>query len=255
MREFYRNSSKFLTASLIIVFIWQIISMTGAGLFLPSPATVIIRLIEIFPSVLLRHTAASFLRTIIPVLLASILAYPAGVVSGLSRKGDFIISPLSYLLYPVPKIALLPLFLLIFGLGELSRILIVFSVIFFQVLLSVRDSVKNIEKEYFTSISILGGRFFHAFRYVIWPHTLPRFISSVRISAATSLSVLFFAETFGTDKGLGFFIMDSWIRVAYKDMAAGILCISLLGLAFFYSLDAAEKYFCPWITGNNNENR
>lgn len=252
MKGFFRTSAQFLTASFFIILIWQIISMTGAGSFLPPPFDVIKRVIEIFPSVLLRHTAASLTRTILPVLLASIIAYPAGVVSGLSRKGDFFISPLSYLLYPVPKIALLPLFLLLFGLGEISRVLIVFSVIFFQVLLSVRDSVKGIEKEYFTSISILGGRFFHAFRYVIWPHTLPRFISSVRISAATSLSVLFFAETFGTDRGLGFFIMDSWIRVAYKDMASGILCISLLGLAVFYSLDAAEKFFCAWRIDNNS---
>ncbi|MDX9800942.1 MAG: ABC transporter permease subunit [Spirochaetia bacterium] len=247
MKSLIRNSAQFLTGSLIILSLWQLISMSSAGIFLPPPFDVIRRVIEIFPSLLLRHTAASFLRTAIPVLLASSLAYPAGVISGLSKKGDFIISPLSYLLYPVPKIALLPLFLLLFGLGEVSRILIVFSVIFFQVLLSVRDSVKSIEKEYFTSISIMGGKFRHVFCYVIWPHTLPRFISSVRISAATSLSVLFFAETFGTDRGLGFFIMDSWIRVAYKDMAAGIVCISLLGLAFFYLLDAAEKYFCRWL--------
>ncbi len=246
MKSSERKKAGAITGMLVIAAFWHLLSFTGAGVFIPSPVSVAIRTLEIFPSVLLRHTAASLLRAVVPVILSALLAYPAGVLSGLSRKADFIISPLSYLLYPVPKIALLPIFMLVFGLGELSRILVVFSVIFFQVLISVRDNVKNIEKEYFTSLSILGGSHMHTFRYVIWPHTLPRFISAVRISAATALSVLFFAETFGTDAGLGFFIMDSWIRVSYIDMACGILCISLLGLALFCSLDAAERKLCGW---------
>ena len=235
-----------LSGIFFIFLIWHLISMTKAGIFIPSPAAVFARTIFLFPSVLLRHTSASLLRITAAVFTAVIAAYPLGVIAGLSGKGGLVISPAAYLLYPVPKIALLPLFLLIFGIGELSRILLVFSVIFFQVLISVRDSVKSIEKEYFTSISILGGRKLHVMRYVIWPHTLPRLLSAVRVSTATSLSVLFFTETFGTSSGLGFFIMDSWIRVAYEDMMAGILCISLLGIMLFALLDAAEKKLCAW---------
>lgn len=230
----------------MIAGLWQILSMTGAGSFIPPPVTVFARTIEIFPSVLSFHTAASFGRILVSVAAASIFAYPLALLAALSGKGEKIISPAAYLLYPVPKIALLPLFLIFFGIGEISKIMVVFAVIFFQMLISVRDSIKGIEKEYFTSISLLGGKPCHTFIYVIWPHTLPRVISSLRISTATALSVLFFAETFGTRKGLGFFIMDSWIRVAYADMLAGIVCISLLGILLFSVLDAAENYFCSW---------
>ncbi len=235
------------TAALVsLIFIWKIISITKEGSFLPSPEKTISRAIVIFPSILSLHITVSFIRIAIALLFAVIFAYPAGVAAALYKRADLIISPISYILYPIPKIALLPLFLLFFGIGEISKIVIVFSVIFFQILISVRDSVKRIETEYFISISIMGGKINHIIKYVIWPHTLPGMLSALRISAATSLSVLFFAETFGTKKGLGFFIMDSWMRIAYDDMMAGILSISLLGIILFTLLDIAEKKICSW---------
>ena len=75
---------------------------------------------------------------------------------------------------------------------------------------------------------------------------LPNFITSLRVAMGTAISVLFFTETFGTKYGMGYFIMDSWLRVNYLDMYAGIVVLSLIGLFLFGFLDLVENYFCKW---------
>jgi NitT/TauT family transport system permease protein len=165
---------------------------------------------------------------------------------GRKQLFDRILSPVTYILYPIPKTALLPVLLLLFGIGNLSKILLLLLVLFFQVLLNLRDGATRINEEYLLSVRSLGATQFQRFRFVIFPAVLPRLLTSLRTGSGTALSVLFFAETFFTEYGLGFYIMDSWVRVSYTEMFSGILCISLLGLALFLGIDAIEHRFCAW---------
>jgi NitT/TauT family transport system permease protein len=84
------------------------------------------------------------------------------------------------------------------------------------------------------------------FRNVIIPASLPGILTALRISLGTALSVLFFTETFGTEFGLGYFIMDAWMRVNYIDMFSGILVLSIMGLLLFVLLDIIERVCCRW---------
>ena len=179
-----------------------------------------------------------------------VTAVPAGVAIGRSRRLDRVLSPVLYVLYPVPKIALLPILMLLFGLGDSSKVVIVFLVLFFQVLVAVRDAAREVPRPFLLSLRSLGGTRRHAIRYVFAPALVPALLSSLRVGTGTALAVLFFSETFGTSVGLGWFVMESWMRMSYVDMFAGILCLGLVGLAAFLVIDALHRRLCRWQAGS-----
>ncbi len=231
---------------LIVLLLWYVITLIAGPRVVPFAHEVVFYTVRNFPKHLWKHTMASLLRVIISLGIAVATALPLGILMGRKKPIDRIFSPLSYILYPIPKTALLPVLLLLFGLGDLSKVLLLLLVLFFQVLLTLRDGATRINEAYLLSIRSLGATPFQRFRYVIFPAVLPRLLTSLRTGSGSALAVLFFAETFFTEHGLGFYIMDSWVRVSYTEMFSGILCISLLGLGLFLGIDALERRFCAW---------
>ena len=146
----------------------------------------------------------------------------------------------------LPKIALLPVVMLLFGVGEWSKLILVFLIIVFQVVVAVRDAVAAIPSETYAPLRVLGASFAQIVRHIIVPASLPKFITAVRVAMATAISVLFFTETFGTQYGIGYYIMDAWLRVNYLDMYAGIVVLSAMGLLLFILLDWTERRMCAW---------
>jgi NitT/TauT family transport system permease protein len=215
------------------------------GRVLPPPHDVAVRFAQIVPQ-LVRHAGASLLRVLAALAVAGVLALPIGLAMGRSRRADRMLSPAAYLLYPVPKIALLPMLLLLLGTGNVARVVLVALVLFFQMLLAVRDGAKAVDEHYLLSIDSLGGGRWERLRHVILPSVLPRLLTAMRIGSATAIAVLFFAETFFTRVGLGYFIVDSWMKLTYLDMYAGILAMSLLGLSLFVGIDAVDRRVSRW---------
>jgi len=165
---------------------------------------------------------------------------------GYFKKIDLILSPIVYFNYPVPKIALLPIVMLIFGLGDSTKIVMIFLITFFPVVVNIRDEVKNIPEEVFYPMYSLGATNYQIAKEIIFPGILKAILTSLRLSIGTAISVLFFTENFGTEYGMGYFIMDSWMRINYIQMYSGILILSIIGLLFFIIIDIAEVIFCPW---------
>ncbi len=229
----------------VLLGMWWVLALAVPGGFIPAPDAVIGRFLARLP-VLLLHAAASLGRVLVALAFALLTAVPAGVAIGRSPRADRFLSPVAYLLYPVPKIALLPVLMLLFGLGNLPKVLIVFLVLFFQVLVSMRDASRDVAIEYLVSLRSLGATRRQAVRYVFLPALLPALFSSLRVGVGTALAVLFFSETFGTSAGLGWFVMESWMRVSYVDMFAGILCLGLLGLGIFLGIDGLHRRLCRW---------
>jgi NitT/TauT family transport system permease protein len=214
-----------------------------AGL-VPGPGEVAVRLVELLGNGLAAHVGASLLRIAAALVLTLATAVPAGIALGRSRRWDGALSPLVYLLFPVPKIALLPIVMLLLGIGNGARIAIVTLVLFFQVLVSTRDAARGVPEPLMVSLRSLGASRGQSLRWVVIPSILPALFSALRVGTATALAVLFFSETFGTRRGLGYFVMESWMRLSYVDMYAGILCLGLLGLALFAAIDALEAVTC-----------
>jgi NitT/TauT family transport system permease protein len=165
---------------------------------------------------------------------------------GYFTRCDRALSPIIYLIYPIPKIALLPMVMLLLGLGDSAKIFMISLIIVFQVIVAVRDGVKSIPKETYYPLYSLGAGFAAISREILIPASLPKFLTALRIAMATAISVLFFTETFGTQYGMGYFIMDSWMRVNYLEMYSGIVVLSGIGLMLFGAIDWLEGRLCNW---------
>jgi len=228
-----------------IVVPWYALSFLVSVRVVPFPHLVVARFAAYLPQIL-AHAGASLLRVLAALGLSAALAVPLGLAMGRSSRVDRGFAPAAYLLYPVPKIALLPILLLLLGTGDVTRVVLVSLVLFFQMLLSVRDGARAVEEHYLLSIDSLGGSRWDRLRHVIWPSVLPRLLTAMRIGSATAIAVLFFAETFFTSVGLGYFIMDSWMKLSYIDLYAGILAMSLLGLLLFVAIDRLERAVTKW---------
>lgn len=229
-----------------IVALWELLALSLRLPFLPPPAEVLSNIYNIFIPVISAHALCSLFRIVAGIAASLLLGVSIGLLMGYCRKLDRFLSPAVYITYPIPKIALLPLVMIIFGLGEASKIIMLTMIIVFQIIVASRDAVLGIPKETFYSVTSLGAGSAFIFAKVILPASLPGILTSVRISLGTALSVLFFTETFGTEKGMGYFIMDAWMRVDYTDMFSGIFVLSMVGLALFILLDIIEGICCRW---------
>ena len=238
---------KLIPPLLFFLMLWWVLALLLAIPFLPAPDKVILELLNQFRKGLLGpHLAVSLYRVLSALALAFIPALFLGILSGINRKIDRVISPGVYLLYPIPKVALLPIILLFLGLGNGSKIFFVAIIIFFQFYLNFRDETAGINRRYFDSLTTLGGGRIDQWRHIILPALLPRIYSSLRMTLGTAIAVLFLAETFATRQGIGWYIMDAWSRFAYVEMYAGITALSLSGLILFLLLDLAEALSCRW---------
>lgn len=231
---------------LIFLAVWQAAATWIQLPIIPSPGKVLENLINIFASQIAIHGFYSLWRIIAGLFIAVIVGIPLGLCMGYFPSWDRYLSPIVYLTYPIPKIALLPVVMLLFGLGESSKILMIFLIIVFQVIIAVRDGVKGIPKETYYPLYSLGAGFMDICREILIPASMPKFLTSLRVAMATAVSVLFFTETFGTTYGMGYFIMDAWMRVNYLEMYSGIAVLSNIGLILFGTIDYIERKTCSW---------
>ena len=237
----------YLIGACALLALWYLIAQAAELPILPSPERVAERLAGIFLSDIAVHGAYSLWRIAAGLCLAILIGFPLGMIMGDFPKADRYLAPIVYLTYPIPKIALLPILMLLAGLGELSKILMIFLIIVFQVVVAVRDGIHAIPKEIYEPLVSLGASFGEIFREILWPASLPKFLTAVRVAMATAISVLFFTETFGTQYGMGYFIMDAWLRVNYLEMYSGIVVLSAMGLMLFGLLDFVEYQTCRWV--------
>ncbi len=231
---------------LVVIILWYAVSWVLKIPIIPSPFAVFIHIIEIFESKMEIHLLYSLGRILGGIAISIIIGVPLGYLMGYFDKIDKVLSPLVYFTYPIPKIALLPIIMLLFGLGETSKLMMIVLIIIFQIIITSRDAVKGIPQEIFRSLQSLGASKLQTFTEVIIPASLPEVLTATRLALGTAVSILFFTETFGTEFGMGYFIMDSWMRVNYLDMYAGIVILSFMGFCIFSAIDISEKYICSW---------
>ena len=231
----------------MVFLLWYLLHMTIKSNVIPSPFTTVTVFIKLFPKTLFKHLLVSLSRILIAIGLSLLIGVPVGLYLGVNKGGDKIISPIIYILYPIPKIAFLPIFMIIFGIGDGAKIFLILTIIIFQIIIASRDGVNEIPKELFYSVYSLGVKGLGVYKHLILPSVLPKIISGLRISVGISISALFFAENFATSYGIGYYIMNSWSMVNYQEMFSGILGLSMLGLLMFKFLDLLDRKINPWI--------
>ena len=229
-----------------IVAAWAVAAALVRRPFLPSPLAAAWSLVaRLADGSLALHLGASGRR----VGLALLLTGPAaalGLAAGRSKRLDALVSPFVYLLHPLPKVAFLPVIMLFLGLGDPAKIFLIGLIIFGQVLVSARDAARAVPEALVESIRSLGASKVAVARHVVFPYALPALLSALRVGLGTAIAVLFIAETFASDAGLGWYVVDAWTRVDYPDMYAAIIALSVFGLACYLAVDAAEAVLCRW---------
>lgn len=247
--------ARYLVALAAIVVIWQVGALLLGVRVLPSPTAVACDFVKALgQSIFWEHTAASSLRASSGLLLGFSVAWPLGLLLGLSPALDRWLAPFIFITYPVPKILFLPVFLVLLGLGEAPKVILVALTVGYQILMVVRDSVRGIDSHYFESFatllplekrSSLAG-FLSLARHVAVPAALPAAITALRIATGTGVAVLFMAESFATDRGLGIMIIDSWGGLDLPRMFTGIVAMGLLGLILHWICECLEAHFSRW---------
>ncbi|MBL1226076.1 ABC transporter permease [Enterococcus sp. BWR-S5] len=228
-----------------LLFLWQLLTLLTNNRAVPNPFITLKRGWEIKEQLLL-HTGASTLRIMISLLLSLLFGVPLGIMFSRRSVADKLFGPLLYFLYPLPKVAFLPVFMLFFGLGNTSKVLLIFSIISIQVIVSIRDSVNRIPESYYQVMRNYHSSKVQELQFLILPALLPGLLASLRISTGISLASLFFAENYNTTYGLGYLILSAWSKMDYEEMFAGILMIGFLGYLLFSFFDFLERRVCRY---------
>jgi NitT/TauT family transport system permease protein len=225
---------------------WELLALAVGSPALPGPAAALADFARLFPSELARHLAVSARRVCLSLAAGTLLAAPLGLLVGRSPRIDAVAGPLLFLLYPIPKVVLLPVLLVLLGIGDLSKIALITLIVFFQILVTARDAARAIPAQAVLSVRSLGANRWQVVRHVVLPAALPDIFTALRIGSGTAIAVLFFSESIAGSSGLGYFILDAWGRIAYSEMFAGILAMALLGVAIYELLQLLEARLCRW---------
>jgi NitT/TauT family transport system permease protein len=226
----------------MFLILWQILSWIISRPILPSPVTVLPLFISsLFTGVLGFHFLASSGRVMASIALAVITAVPIGLGLGQIKSVNRIVSPLIAIVYPIPKIVFLPVIYVLMGITDISKIFLITLIIFFQILVVVRDEAANLHPELILSVRSLGAGRRALFRFVYLPASLPALLTALRVSVGTAIAVLFIAEQSLTNLGLGYYIVvETYQVLLYPEMYAGIMAMSLLGVILYFIIYSLE---------------
>jgi NitT/TauT family transport system permease protein len=192
------------------------------------------------------HLRASLVRSGTGFGLAVVLAIPLGAaVAWYSLLRD-VATPVLEIFRNTAALALLPVFVLILGIGETSKIAIVLFACFFPILLNTISGVASVDPQLLRTARVLGLSPVATFRKVVFPAAVPTIFTGIRISGAAAILVLIAAEMIGATAGLGFLINYSQLNFLIPQMYAGIVITSAVGLAINYALVALERRFSRW---------
>jgi len=225
---------------------WQAASVLVHNPAFPPPLPAVRAFVAAFGHGMAVHLAVSTFRVLAAIGWALLLGVPLGLWLGRKPALDRLLAPLLYILYPLPKVAFLPVVIIVMGVGDLPKVFLIGVIVFFQILVSARDAARSIPRQLVDSVRSLGATEWDIYRHVIVPGALPDIFTSLRISVGTAVSVLFLTETFVTERGIGYYLIDAWSRLAYPDLFGGIIGMGMLGLVLYVILDFIETRACPW---------
>jgi NitT/TauT family transport system permease protein len=219
---------------LMFLLIWQVLAWIIRQPIMPSPIEVLPLFATSIFGDLGIHFLASSGRVLAAIFAAVITAVPIGLGLGQLPKLDRIFAPLIAIVYPIPKIVLLPVIYVLIGITDVSKIFLIALIIFFQILVVVRDEAANLHPELILSVRSLGAGRRALFRYVYFPASLPAVLTALRVSVGTAIAVLFIVEQSLTTYGLGYYIVvEAYQVLKYPEMYTVIFAMSMLGLVLY----------------------
>jgi NitT/TauT family transport system permease protein len=234
---------------LLLLVLWELCARTGVidTRFFPAPTSIAAKLVELAESgELWTNLSASLQRLLWGTLVGGIPALAIGIVMGLYRPVRAAIDPLISATYPVPKSAILPLVLLIFGLGETSKIVMVALGVFYPVVINTVTGVQQIDKIYLDVGKNFRASRWQTFRTIALPGALPSIMAGIKLGIGMGLILIAISEMVGSKNGIGFMIWDAWQVLSVETMYVGLVVISILGFVLTLILNEVEGWVLPW---------
>jgi NitT/TauT family transport system permease protein len=228
---------------------WELLPRTGLvdRVFLPPFSEVVLAAERLVLSgALVEHAIASILRSSSGLALAMLIAVPAGLIIGSNRRIAEFIEPLLELFRNTAPLALLPVFTLILGIGETSKIAMVLYASAWPILLSTVNGVRTVDPLLIKAARSMSLSSTRLFAKVILPASVPTIFTGIRLAAAHSILVLIAAEMVGAKAGLGYFVNAAEFNFQIPEMYAGILTLALLGLLVNVMLVHIEGRLSMW---------
>jgi sulfonate transport system permease protein len=192
------------------------------------------------------HSGVSLIRLFIGFFSGSIAGLIVGIGVGLLKSLDKLISPLFQFLAPIPPIVWIPLFIIFFGIGEASKIVLLSVASFFVLFINTVQGIRSVDEKFIDLAKIYQKSDFHLIRTVLIPSALPNIFIGLRLALGLSWILLIAAEVVASSEGLGWLIWDSRNFSRPDDMFVGIITIGLLGKITDQILLRIEKHFTAW---------
>lgn len=229
--------------------VWQIGSTQGwinATVFPPLDAILAALWQGLSGGALIDDIAISLQRSGLAFAAAVGLGIPLGLFMGQIRPVEQALDPILQFFRQTSALALYPVFILLLGLGEASKVFVIFWATLFPVLLATIGGVKEVDRKLIEMATTFGASRITIFRRVVLPASVPSIFVGLRLSATTALLLLIAAEMIGANKGLGFQVMNAQYNFQIPQMFAAILLLALLGLTANALLVGLQQRLCRW---------
>ncbi|HEX9374170.1 MAG TPA: ABC transporter permease [Roseiflexaceae bacterium] len=210
--------------------VWQLAALRGLPAYVLGPVEILRHFFSALGSQeLYAHVCASLARSLPGFAIGTAAGIALGLAAGISRAFDQMLSPIVFLSYPVPKIVMLPIFMLWFGIGDLSKILIIALACFYPTFINAYYGAKATPGILVWSGLNMGAGKWRIFRKVVVPSALPLILAGLRVSLALSFIVMFAAEMINADSGLGYLIRAAESGLRFDLMYVSLVAIAILG--------------------------
>ncbi|KTC31915.1 MAG: taurine ABC transporter permease TauC [Pseudomonas sp.] len=233
--------------------LWWAVTASGLvePLFLPSPAAVLqkgwlLATTGYMDATLWQHLAASLGRIGLALGCAVLTAIPVGIAIGANRIARGVLDPLIEFYRPIPPLAYLPLIVIWCGIGELSKVLLIYLAIFAPIAIATATGVRTVDPAKLRAAQSLGATRVQLIRHVILPSALPDILTGVRIGLGVGWSTLVAAELIAATSGLGFMVQSAAQFLVTDVVVLGILVIALIAFALEMGLRALQRRLVPW---------
>jgi ABC-type nitrate/sulfonate/bicarbonate transport system permease component len=246
-----RERLLYLISPIALIVVWQALLMLGIGdrRFVPAPTDIARRFVTLTASGELEwNVAVTLYRVFFGYIIGAVPAVAVGLLMAMFKPVRIFFDPLIAALFPIPKIALMPLLLLAFGFGDASKIALVAIAVFFPVVVNTYVGAANIEKIYWDVAKNYGASQMVMFRRIVFFGALPTIFAGLRIALAVSFIVLVASEFVATKSGIGYLIWNSWELLQVDVMFVGIVTVGVLGLITSVLFQELERWAVPWKT-------
>ena len=236
-----------------VLLLWFLLSALQIipELFLPSPAAVWHKFVQVsqhgfMKATLWQHLAQSISRVLSALLAAIIIGVPVGLWMGLNQWTRAVLDPLVELLRPIPPLAYLPLLVIWFGIGETTKILLIFLSILAPIMISTTHGVLSHQQNRERVALSLGATRVQVLQHVILPTALPHILTGIRIGLGVGWSTLVAAELVAADRGIGFMVQSAAQFLITDTVVLGIIVIAVVAVSFELFLRWLQKQLAPW---------